>query len=154
MAPHHTTSAMEPGEFAIDADKDDDGRALVVRTSEITASEYVVPGTGKTVAEYNDCPESEPVIEVVFVEALNKRWTHWTPEEVLDVVDDGRIFEEGLRTYAYPRSRLRPVGVGDKEHERERNRERHRERESGRERPVRSEPADFGGGESTGVQDL
>lgn len=135
---------MEPGEFAIDAGGDEPTNVLVVRTPKNTAGEYVVPGTGETVAEYNDCLESEPVIEVVFVEALNKHWTTWTPEEVLDVVEDGRIFEEGLRTYAYPRSRLRPVGVGDKKRKRERRRER----------PVRSEPADFGGGESTGVQEL
>lgn len=144
MAPQYTTSAMEPGEFAIGNGGDEPTNVLVVRTPEIAAGEYVVPGTEKTVAEYNDCPESGPVIEVVFVEALNKRWTTWTPEEVLDVVDDGRIFEEALRTYAYPRSRLRPVGLGSKECERERRRER----------SVRSEPADFGGGESTGVQNL
>ena len=147
---------MEPGEFAVDIGGDEPTNVLVVRTPEIAAGKYVVPGTGKTVAEYNDCPESEPVIEVVFVETLNKRWTRWTPEEVLSVVEDGRIFEEGLQTYAYPRSRLRPVGVGNKERERERRRERNQEhqRESGRERPVRSESADFAGGESTGVQNL
>ena len=101
---------LAPGAFAMDVGGDEASRVLVVRTPEITAGEYVVPGTGKTVADYNDCPEGEAVLEVVFVESLNKVLETWTPEEIVETVNAGEIYERGLWTYAYPLSRLRPVG--------------------------------------------
>jgi hypothetical protein len=98
------------GEFAYDTQSDTESNVLVVRVPDsVSADEYVVPGTQKTVADYNECDGSEQVIEIAFVEAMNKSLGRWTPEEVVKSVTTGEIHATNVRIYAYPRSRLRPV---------------------------------------------
>jgi hypothetical protein len=99
------------GEFAYDTQSDDLSNVLIVRVPDgVSADEYVVPGTQKTVADYNECDESEQVIEIAFVEAMNESLGTWTPEEVVKSVKNGEIHATNVRIYAYPRSRLCPVG--------------------------------------------
>lgn len=103
MAPESDTEFAR-GDWAI-IDDEDESRAIVVDTPDVPAADYTVPGTGKTVAEYNDCDPDEPVISVVYVESLNDSWPTWSASKVLDRQEAGTL-HESVRTYAFPASRL------------------------------------------------
>lgn len=85
----------------------------------------------KTVADYNpNYPAEDHAIEVAYPDRTD-------------------VYLEEQQTYAFPRSRLKlqtPVHDRDGDDGQDTDAERAE--------PSRSEPADFGGGESTGVQDL
>lgn len=69
--------------------QDPDARMVVVGTPVETAAEYAVSDT-ETVADYNDCPDDDRVLEVAFP----------TPTHT-DI--------DRAKRYAYPRSRLEAV---------------------------------------------
>lgn len=103
MAPE-TDTTFGPGDWAI-IDDEDDSRAIIVEAPDVAAGEYTVPGTGQTVAEYNDCDAGEPIVSLVYVESLTSSWPTWSVGDVLERQDAGTLHET-VRTYAFPASRL------------------------------------------------
>jgi hypothetical protein len=111
---------------------DDDATLLVVGTPLEAAAEYTVTGE-QTVADFN--PEYDAgadVIEVIYPERTD-------------------VHLGGQQEYAFPRTRLELVAPI---HDRSDAEADEQDTDDGRVEPSRSEPADFGGGESTGVQNL
>ena len=99
-------SPFKPGARVRDQSGDDDSDlAIVVACPELPAGEYEIEDTGQTVADYNpDCDPSTPVVEVVFLPALDASpldWTTLPPDELAD-----QVAGYDLQTYAYPVSRL------------------------------------------------
>lgn len=124
--------ALHIGDHVQDRE-DDDATLLVVGLPLQRAGSYVVDEeTGETVADYNAGYDAEAhAIEVIYAERTD-----------VDI--------ESRQTYAFPRPRLELVGpIHDRS-----GGDSGQDTDDGRVEPTRSEPADFGGGDSTGVQNL
>ncbi|WP_226479140.1 hypothetical protein [Natrinema amylolyticum] len=78
---------LHVGDHVSERGESDGPKMLVVRLSSNTASEYSLPNSDETVAEYNDCDPDEDVYQVEFLDRTTK-----------DV--------DGLQRYPYPRSKL------------------------------------------------
>jgi hypothetical protein len=97
---------MKPGDRVTDTEDQDEGDTMiVVGCPDRTISEHVIDSDGLTVADVNDgYPDDDPVVSVVFeslLEDIEDAWDVATVESLQYLVDD-----EGLKTYAYPESRL------------------------------------------------
>lgn len=104
-----TTEAFEVGDRAF-VNEEDGGEVIILATPNVRAEDYVVPGTGKTVAEYNakyeECSPSDPVVQATFVESIEATFgSQWTDESILELFDDG-ILADHADHYAYPDTRL------------------------------------------------
>lgn len=92
------------GDWARDADSDDDGRLLVIREASAPADEVLIDG--RTVAEYNpEYPPSARVLGCVYESALEDHLDGWRS------VDDVRdaVAVDAIASYSFPAPRLRAV---------------------------------------------
>lgn len=96
---------LSVGDRVYDRDKDSQTGMVIVDSHSEPACETPVPGTGKTVAAFNESysPESQ-VVTAVFENDLNNKAEDW---EALDVSDlQEQIQNLSLREYDYPEPRL------------------------------------------------
>jgi hypothetical protein len=104
------TDRFAPGDRAYDPESDGN-EVLVLDTPAVRADEYAIPETGETVADYNAgypaCSPDDPVVEVVFTEALDAALGtgEWSVEEVQEM-DANATLEDHVSRYAYPATRL------------------------------------------------
>jgi hypothetical protein len=103
------TDAFEPGDRAF-INETDGSEALVLATPNVQAKDYVVPGQGKSVAEYNAdysaCSPTDPVVQVVFIESIEEAFgSQWTDETIQELHEEGSLAEHADQ-YAYPDTRL------------------------------------------------
>lgn len=92
------------GDWARDADSDDDDRLLVIREPGATADEVLIGD--RTVAEYNpEYPPTARVLRCVYESALEERLDGWRS------VDDVRdaVAVDAIPSYSFPAPRLRAV---------------------------------------------
>jgi ribonuclease HI len=106
-----------PGNTVIDGDSDSDdpNTAIVLELPGKTIADVEVPGTDKTVADYNpDYDADEPAVTVAFEDELDT-WTGWQ-EADSETLHSGAVARD-IRTYSYPDARLtRPDTTTDPEH--------------------------------------
>jgi hypothetical protein len=107
------TDRFEPGERAF-VNETDGGEVIVLATPNVRADDYPVPGANKTVAAYNakysECSSDDPVVQIVFVEAIEDAFgSKWTDEAILDLYGDG-LLSDHSQLYAYPDTRLTTDG--------------------------------------------
>jgi ribonuclease HI len=106
-----------PGNTVIDGDSDSDdpNTAIVLELPGKTITEVEIPGTDKTVADYNpDYDADEPAVTVAFEDELDS-WTGWQ-EADSEILHTGAVARD-IRTYSYPAARLtRPDTTTDPEH--------------------------------------
>jgi len=82
--------------------------AVVVNTPSTRIDEWYVPGRDGTVGRDNpEYAPSEPVVVVVYRDTLADHYSHYTGSRPLPLE---RLSAEGLKQYAFPASRLEPVG--------------------------------------------
>jgi ribonuclease HI len=87
-----------------DSDSDDPNTAIVLKLPDKTIAGAEVPGTDKTVADYNpDYDADEPAVTVAFEDELNT-WTDWHEADP-ETLHSGTVARD-IRTYTYPASRL------------------------------------------------
>lgn len=98
-----------------DSDSDDPNTAIVLELPNKTIADVEVPGTDKTVADYNpDYDADEPAVTVAFEDELNT-WADWQ-EADSETLHTGAVTRD-IRTYTYPAGRLkRPDTTADAEH--------------------------------------
>lgn len=98
-----------------DSDSDDPNTAIVLELPNKTITDVEVPGTDKTVADYNpDYDADEPAVIVAFEDELNT-WTGWQ-EAGSKTLHSGAVARD-IRTYTYPAGRLKRADTtADAEH--------------------------------------
>jgi hypothetical protein len=93
------------GQRVYDKEKDGQTSMIVVRTPDATAEEWDIPGTGQTVADFNEEYDPETSICVAAFEGdLSEKVSDWdsmSDEELWSEVNDA-----SMRTYTYPEPRL------------------------------------------------
>ena len=106
-SPSPAGGELERGTVALD--RDGEGKEILVMSlHDERANEFVIPGTGETVANCNqDYPPTDRVTEVRFAESLDAYLTEWTIAEVLEADADGTL--DAGDPYYYPESRLKPT---------------------------------------------
>ncbi|WP_152420285.1 hypothetical protein [Halococcus thailandensis] len=150
---------FEAGKRALDRESDDDSQVLVLGAHASTAEKCYVAAIGQTIAEANpEYPASDAVADVAFVEGIEDAMgVDWEAADVLELYADGELDRARIKRYAYPEKRLEPIGNESDEESADAcpdggqntNTNAH-----GDEVPVRCEPADFGGGEASGMDEL
>ena len=110
-SPSPVESEIERGTIALD--RDGEGKEILIMSlRDEHADEFVIPGTSKTVANYNqEYPPTDRVIEVRFAESLDAYLSEWTVAEVLEADADGTL--NAGDPYYYPESRLEPTDMTD-----------------------------------------
>jgi hypothetical protein len=97
--------SIERGRVLRDCDDDQDKQLLMVAVREQRASQFEVPGTNTTVAEFNPhYPAGDRVIEVRFFETLDAHLGEWAVGDVLRREADGTL--DAGDPYFYPESRV------------------------------------------------
>ena len=152
---------VEAGQRARDreSESDDGGEVLVLGAHGSTAAECYVAAIDQTIAEANpEYPASDAVADVTFVEDIEDAMgIGWEASRVLELYADGDLDRARINRYAYPENRLEPVGNegdGRSTDARPDGGENTTTNAHGDEVPVRCEPADFGGGEASGMDEL
>jgi ribonuclease HI len=88
-----------------DSDSDNPNTAVVLGLPDETIADVEVPGTDKTVADYNpDYDADEPAVTVAFEDELDT-WTGWQ-EADSETLHSGAVARD-IRTYSYPAARLK-----------------------------------------------
>jgi len=89
-----------------DSDSGGHTRLIVVSYPDEVYSEFDVPHTGKTVADFNpEYSKTAPVVQTVYQNQLAEEVENWNTlhvEELLPSCEDA-----GVKTYAYPAQRLK-----------------------------------------------
>lgn len=149
---------FEAGQRAHDRDSDNDSQVLVLGAHGTTAEKCYVAAIGQTIAEANrEYPASDAVADVAFVESIEDAMgIGWEASEVLELYADGELDRARIRRYAYPENRLEPIGDESDggSDVRPDGGQNTTTNAHGDEVPVRCEPADFGGGEASGMDEL
>ena len=90
-------------------DKDKDGdlsRLIIINNPEKACREFDVPGTGKTVADFNqDYDGGIPVAQAVYQGGLEANIPDWKSIPLKNLYN--RITDEGLKIYSFPAPRLK-----------------------------------------------
>ncbi|HET7322749.1 MAG TPA: hypothetical protein VFJ06_00270 [Halococcus sp.] len=105
----NVSDAFNPGDRAF-INESDGSEVLVLATPNVRAENYVVPGEWKSIAEYNadysECSPNDPVVQVVFIESIEKAFgNQWTDGTIQELYDDG-LLADHTDQYAYPDTRL------------------------------------------------
>jgi hypothetical protein len=148
---------FEAGQRALDRESDDDSQVLVLGAHGSTAEKCYVSAIDQTIAEANpEYPASDAVADVAFVEGIEDAMgIGWEASEVLELYSYVELDRARIRGYAYPENRLAPIESGDGGSDvRPDGGENTTTNAHGDEVPVRCEPADFGGGEASGMDEL
>lgn len=107
-AENEATSRFDAGDVVIDRDDESPNEAVVVNTPPIEAADWHVPGRG-TLAEDNPAyPEDDAVVIVLFRDALERHYPHYTGGGVIRM---RRLQRDGAKPYAFPSSRLQRIGT-------------------------------------------
>jgi hypothetical protein len=107
-----TTTTLTEGSTVTDRDTEDDDRLRVVGTYEDRADEWVIDDLDATVAELNpEYPPDDRVVACAYLEDVRAEHGQGAP---VDVVQRSAAFGD-LRTYTFPRSRLRRVTGGEQQ---------------------------------------
>ena len=94
-----------PGAFVRDTDQKE--VMVLLAHADEQAGDYEIPElAGKTVAEVNDCPDDDHVVEAAYTSALNYRLDEWTPEGVVEMHADGYLEDALVAVYSFPESRI------------------------------------------------
>jgi hypothetical protein len=105
-----TTTTLTEGSTVTDRDTEDDDRLRVVGTYEDAAADWYLEAIDATVAEVNpEYPADDRVVACAYLEDIHDEHGQGAP---VDLVQRSAAFGD-LRTYTFPRSRLRRVGGGD-----------------------------------------
>jgi ribonuclease HI len=101
-----STHSFACGDTVIDRDDDSDSpsHAVVIACPDVTCDEWTVPGTGKTVADYNpDHPANDLVVTIAFRTDL-AQWDDWQDTDPTELA--AAVHRRNIRSYSYPASRL------------------------------------------------
>lgn len=103
--PAQEALSLVPGNRVFDREKEGQTSMVVVDTPSKSASRRKVPGTGKTVAEFNPkYPEDSDVVTVAFENQVREHLPEW---ESLDSEDFREAISElSIKLYDYPKPRL------------------------------------------------
>lgn len=100
------TQRLSLGAQVVDREKEGSPELVVVALPDATCDEWDVPGTGRTVADFNQEYDSSSLVAVaVYQHELENEYSEWrrfSEEDFQFIVDD-----DDIRQYAYPRTRLR-----------------------------------------------
>lgn len=105
-------SYLPPGTRVVDRDSGGTGSApmVVIKHPGVSCQEWDVPGTGKTVADFNEeYDPKEPVVVVAYDSSLDKALDDWEKLDESSLND--QVAEANIKTYAYPLSRLSQYGA-------------------------------------------
>jgi hypothetical protein len=98
-------SSIAPGARVYDKEKGPSTSLIVINCPDETCEERDIPGTGRTVADFNDqYPPDADVCVVVFVSNLYGTISDWERLSSDELVDE--ITNSSLQTYSYPLPRL------------------------------------------------
>ncbi|WP_436931686.1 HNH endonuclease [Halosimplex halobium] len=93
------------GQRVYDRDKEGQTSMVIVSQPGETAKNWDIPGTGQTVADFNEGYDPEALVcEVAFEQNLSDTLSEWEsmgPEDLRNAVKDASV-----KTYTYPESRL------------------------------------------------
>lgn len=106
MPSNNKTHRLSLGAQVVDREKEGTPGLVVIDLPDATCEEWEVPGTGQTVADFNqDYDPSAPVVVAVYQHELEDGYSGWrgfSEEDFQLVVED-----DDIRQYAYPAPRLR-----------------------------------------------
>jgi hypothetical protein len=105
-----------PGDRMVDREMEDKP-VVVVAVPGSRADEHFIKELDRTVAECTtnySYPDDDPVVEVVYENALHRelmgrRGMEWSPEQVVEMYEDGTLAGYEMTFYSMPTSRLKPA---------------------------------------------
>lgn len=101
------TDDLSLGSIVIDRDGESSDEAIVVNLPPVDAADWDVPRRGSVAEDNPDYPADERIAIAVYRDRLDESYPHYAGIRPIPLAE---LNERGVPFYAFPRSRLNPVG--------------------------------------------